>query len=311
MSVTALVVVGIGLMVPLLLASLGELICERAGVLNIGIEGCMALGAFFTALVVSSTGDLVSGLLVGLGVGIVVGLVLAWLYVGLQINQIVAGLMFSILALGMTAALFERFTQSAQGNLAPRRPIPVLSDLPVVGEMLFDHSVLVYGAVLLVPVVAWFLRSTWWGLVTSAAGENPNALDAAGYSVRRYRAIAVVVASVFASLGGAVLVLATSGRFVSGMTAGRGFIALGVVVVARWYPGRALLVCLLIGITQGIQFQAATVAALREIPVDVWVALPYLAAVAAVVLGRHARYPAAITLPWFGHKSSAGQEARA
>jgi ABC-type uncharacterized transport system permease subunit len=302
MSVTTLVVVGIGLMVPLLLASLGELICERAGVLNIGIEGCMAVGAFFTALTVSSTGNLLSGLGVGLGVGVLVGLLLAWLYIGLQVNQMVAGLMFTVLALGMTSALFERFTQSAQGNLAPRRPVPFLSDIPVIGDMFFNHSVLVYGAVLVVPVVAWFLRSTWWGLLTSAAGENPNALDSAGYSVRRYRAIAVVVASVFASLAGAVLVLATSGRFVSGMTAGRGFIALGVVVVARWHPGRALVVCLLIGITQGIQFQFASVAGLRDIPVDVWVALPYIAAIAAVVIGRHARYPAAITLPWMGHK---------
>lgn len=302
-ALIALVVVGVQLMVPLLLASLGELICERAGVLNIGIEGCMALGAFFTALAVTGAGSLLVGLAAGLGAGLVAGAVLAWLYVGLRLNQIITGLMFTILGLGMTAALFERYTQSATGTLAPRQPIPLLSDIPWIGEMLFDHSLLVYGAVALVPLCAWLLKSTWWGLRTSSAGENPRALDSAGYSVRLYRALAVTVGSTLAAAGGAVLVLATSGRFVSGMTAGRGFIALGVVVVARWYPGRALLVCLLIGVTQALQFQVAAIEALRSVPVDVWVALPYIAAVLAVVIGRHARYPSAITVPWAGQKA--------
>lgn len=301
-TLIALVVVGVQLMVPLLLASLGELISERAGVLNIGIEGCMALGAFFAAVAVTSTDSLIAGLALGLAVGIVTGAVLAWLYVGLGLNQIITGLMFTILALGVTAALFERYTQSSKGALAPRLPIPLLSDIPWIGEMFFDHSILVYGAVALVPVCAWFLKSTWWGLRTTSAGENPNALDSAGYSVRLYRSLAVVIGSTLAALGGAVLVLATSGRFVSGMTAGRGFIALGVVVVARWYPGRALLVCLLIGITQALQFQVAAIDALESVPVDVWVALPYLAAVVAVVIGRRARYPSATTIPWVGQK---------
>lgn len=302
-AIIALVVVGVQLMVPLLLASLGELISERAGVLNIGIEGCMALGAFFTAIAVTNVDSLVVGLAVGLGVGVLSGIVLAWLYVGLGLNQIITGLMFTIFGLGVTAALFERYTQSATGNLAPRQAIPLLSDIPWIGEMVFDHSLLVYGAVALVPACAWFLKSTWWGLRTSSAGENPDALDSSGYSVRWYRALAVVIGSTFAAAGGAVLVLATSGRFVSGMTAGRGFIALGVVVVARWYPGRALLVCLLIGITQALQFQVAAIEALRSVPVDVWVAMPYVAAVIAVVIGRHARYPRAITIPWVGQKA--------
>jgi ABC-type uncharacterized transport system permease subunit len=302
MSTVVLVAIlasGITLMVPVLWAALGETIGEQAGVLNIGIEGVMLIGAFAAAAGLHFTNQLSLGFLATIPAGVVVGMVLAYLYVQRRSDQIVTGILFNLLALGVTTVLYERYLTGAGAvNTMAALRIPGLSAVPVLGPALFSQNVLTYAAVLLAPVVLYLLRGTWFGLYIRTLGERPAVGDAAGLDVSRLRWIAVVLACLLGTIGGGVLVLTQTGNFTADMTSGQGFIALAVVILCRWNPLLVIAGAALFGIADAVQFQFQAISALHGVPKDVWLVIPYLLTIVAVASARRSQYPAACGIPY-------------
>ena len=236
-------------MVIVAIPALGEAIAEQSGVLNVGIEGVMLIGAFVTAVMTVNYQNLPGSVLAAVGVGAVCGLVLAALYVWRGTDQIVTGLMFNIFALGLTGCS-KPLSRRPDRPHPPHRKAAGPREHPQVGEVLGQQNVMLYALVALSLGTYLLLRRTWWGLYARASGERPLAAESGGLDVVRLRTGAVILACVLAALGGAALVLGTSGGFVPGMTAGRGFIALGIVVLARWRPLWIVIYGLLFGLTQ-------------------------------------------------------------
>lgn len=297
MTVTNVFALGVALMVPMLWAAYGETIIEKAGVLNIGIEGVMLIGAFAAAVGVRYGDSLYVGLLFAIGAGVVCGLVLALLYVRLGTDQIVTGILFNVFAFGLTTTLAAKYIQATQVTSFPRYEIPGFGDIPHLGRIFFNHDLLVYVAFAAAPVVFYLLHRTWYGLYARAASEHPRATESAGLNVWRLRYVAVVLGCVLTAIGGVVL-FSNSGGFVSGLTNGRGFIALAIVVLARWNPYWILGASLLFGVSQALQFQADSLGPLRHVPPELMVAVPYFVTILAVVFARASRYPAAVGVPY-------------
>jgi simple sugar transport system permease protein len=275
---------------PILLAAIGELISERAGVLNVGLEGMMLSGAFFSYFVVWKTHSLAAGVVGGVGGGLVFGLVMGVLAIEAGADQIVSGVGINLAALGLTSYLYDQiFGNIAQvvvptvGNLG----IPGLDQIPQFGPALFDHAWILYLAFLLVPASWFLLGRTRWGLSVRAAGEMPAAADTAGISVRRVRWMGVLTAAGMAGLGGAYLAIVDVGVFKQNMTAGRGFLALVAVIFGRWRPLGVLVACLVLGGADALQLRLAD---LPQVPRVVWAALIVIAVAFALfqVLRRRA-----------------------
>ena len=227
---------------PILFAALGETIVERAGVLNIGIEGMMLLGAWAAFLGSYAFGVNSLGVLVGVGVGCLGGIILAYLCVTRKAHQIVVGITINLFALGLTSFVFREMFATSLPSISPYKAanIPLLSGIPVVGEILFRQTGLVYLAFALVPVTALLFSRTQFGLAVSAAGEMPAAVDASGVSVAKVQYLAAVIAGGLAGLGGAALSVGQLSQFSDNMTAGRGFFALAVVLLGRWHPVKVM-----------------------------------------------------------------------
>jgi general nucleoside transport system permease protein len=272
----------IRLAIPVAVAALGELITERAGVLNLGLEGTMLFGALAGYLATLASGTPWLGLGGGLVAGAACGAVLALLMVVVRADQIVTGLAFTLFAGSATTYLFE--LSYAIGQAPPR--IPSLSMLPLV------------VIVLVVLAGVWFLLTrTTAGLVLSAAGEAPEAVDALGYRIPRVRTLATVAGSALAGLAGAMLVCGPLGLFVQNVTAGRGWVALALVVFARWRPGRAVAGALLFGLCDAAQLRLQGTA--TEIPYEVFLALPYVVTLLALMVrARRSGTPAALAVPF-------------
>jgi simple sugar transport system permease protein len=295
-----IITIGIGLAVPILWAALGEIIAEQAGVINIGVEGVMLIAALITAMVMSAVDNFLISMLAGLGVGIAVGVVLGWFYVYRGMNQIITGIVFNIFALGLTTALFtyaEYLSEELQRTL-PNVSIPLLSDLPWVGEAVFQQDLTFYGAVLASLVVFHLLLRSWFGLYVRAAGQRPSAVVSTGRDVRRVRFAAVIFACAMAGIGGATLVLSVAGSFNVNLTAGQGIVALAVVVLARWNPFVTVIACIVFGMARALQFQVENLGVLADVPVEVWIALPYIVTIVALVFARGSRYPPALGIPF-------------
>jgi ABC-type uncharacterized transport system permease subunit len=290
--------IGITLMAPILWAALGEVIVEQSGVLNIGIEGVMLVGAFASAIGYRYLHGLSYGLLLAIAAGGVCGLILSLLYVRLGTDQIVTGILFNLLALGFTSTLYTKYLGGGVVSVFPNLKIPLLGDIKWLGPILFHQNILVYASFLAAPVVFYLMRRTWFGLYARAASEHPRAAETAGLDVWRLRYPAVVLGCILAAVGGATLVLSTSGGFVNGLTEGRGFIALAVVVLARWNPFGVIAGCVLFGVAQALQFQVQSLGPLSHIPTDFVLMLPYAITIVAVVLARGSRYPAACGIPY-------------
>ncbi|HZQ03587.1 MAG TPA: ABC transporter permease [Gaiellaceae bacterium] len=289
---------GISLMAPILWAALGELIVEQSGVLNIGIEGVMLIGAFVSAIGYHFVGSLYVGLLAAIGSGLACGLVLSILYVRLGTDQIVTGILFNVFALGFTTTLYTKYLGGGVSNAFGNLHIPGLSSIPWLGPILFDQNFLVYAAILAAPLVYYLVHRTWFGLYARAAAENPRAVESAGLDVWRLRYPAVVLGCMLTAVGGATIVLSTSGGFVAGLTSGRGYIALAVVVLARWNPYGAVLGSVLFGVAEALQFQVQNLGFLSKIPSDFVLMFPYIVTVVAVVFALGSRYPAACGIPF-------------
>src|SRR5271154_1043177 len=286
---------------PLIFAATGEAICERAGVLNIGIEGMMLIGAFFGFAATYATGDLALGFGSGMASGLLAAVVFAVFAVTIKANQIVVGVAINLLGLGLTSFLFRTyFVSTGRGvDIARSLDIPFLSDIPYLGAALFRQNFLVYATVPIV-IAAWvFLFRTSYGLTIRAVGEYPQAVDVAGRSVALYRYCAVLIGGVLAGLGGAFLTLAHANQFVENITSGRGFIALAIVVFARWSPIRVFFVSLLFGLFYALQLQLQADPNVR-IPYQALQALPYLTTIVALMLARsRSNAPSMLGVPYW------------
>ena len=286
---------------PLALAALGETITERSGVINVGLEGSLIAGALGGALGALAFGSAGTGVAAGAAAGMAVALVFAAFSVGLGADQIITGTAVTLGGLGFTGVVYQaRFGATGAALTLPTlasSPIPLLSDIPVVGQALFAQAPTTYLAYVLAPALWVFLQRTSWGLELRAVGEAPGAAEAAGVRVRWTRFAAVLFGGALAGVAGAHLALAHAGTFAENMSAGRGFIAIAVVALGRWNPVWVLVAALLFGAASALQFFLQTLG--LDLPYQLFLALPYLLALAALAgwVGR-ARSPAALALPW-------------
>lgn len=285
---------------PLIYASVGELFAERSGVLNIGLEGIMLFGAFAGYAAGTVTGSPVMGLLAAIVVGLLLGLLFAVFTVTVKANQIVVGAALNMIGLGLTGFLYRTwFDVSAKGvkTFAPLQ-IPVLKQIPLLGDIFFKHSILVYATLIVVPLAAFLLYRTGFGLAVRSVGEHPKAADTVGINVARIRYACVMLGAALAGVGGAFLTLSHTNLFVEGMVAGRGFIALAVVVFGRWKPWGVFGASLLFGVFYGLQL---TLQAMTNsfIPYQFWQALPYVATlIVLVALRGRTGSPRALGVPY-------------
>lgn len=285
--------------VPLLLAGLGEQISEKAGVLNIGIEGMMLFGAYAGFVAAYYSGSFWFGFLIGGLGGMAVALVMALFCIRLGMNQIVIGIALTLGAEGLTALLHHfQFSRSyPRLDAAPVLPVSLLSDIPVIGPALFHHHALVYLAVIAVVVVSWMFRRTYIGLNLEAAGQKPAALDTAGISVDRTRTGAVLATGFLAGLGGAYMANVGAGLFVPFMTGGAGFIGIVLAMLARGRPLWVLLGALMFGVS--LSLTTALQVAGVNIPTDVVQMLPFaMVILVLVIFARHSGLPPALGLPY-------------
>ena len=288
---------GVRLATPYLYASIGEMFAQRSGVVNLGVDGIMLMGAFSAFFVAMTTGSLALGLLAAIVVGLLMGLLMSVVSVTLQAEQGISGIGLYLFGLGLSSLLFKK-TMSGTQSIAGFPPIklPLLGDIPLLGEVLFNHSILVYGAFLLVPVAFWVLNGTTLGLKIKAVGEKPEAADSLGVSVTRIRYLTVCLGAILASIAGASLSTALINLFQENMTSGLGFIAVALVYFGGWTPvgvmGGALLFSFVNAFQLWIQVKGI------NLPSDIAVMLPYILTIVALAGGRRMQQPAALSKPF-------------
>jgi simple sugar transport system permease protein len=287
--------------VPITFGALCGVLCERSGIVNIGIEGMLLSAAFTGALVGSASGSLWIGLLGGALVGALLAWFLAVLSIRYNVDQIIGGTFINIFALGMTSYLSSRVLQEYQDLNNPGRfqpvDIPLLSDIPIVGPVLFNNNIFVYLMFGLVALIYVGLFHTRWGLRTRAVGEHPRAADTVGIRVLLTRYRNVIAAGVVAGIGGAYFTLGSVGRFDENMTAGRGFIGLAAMIFGRWNPVGAFLAALVFGFADSLQTKLSILNV--PIPSEFLLMAPYLVTIFVVAgVVRKARPPAAENKPY-------------
>lgn len=285
---------------PLTFTAVGETYGERAGVINIGLEGLMLIGAVVAYAVAFASGSIWLGVLSAGLAAMVFGVLFGVVTITLGANQIVAGAALNLVGLGLSSFLYRGFFGAVTDRaLQPLEPVklPLLSQIPVLGPVLFEQNMLVYIALLLAPLAAWVLNRTMLGLAIRSVGEHPKATATAGLSVIGLRYGAVAFGALLAGVGGAYLSVAYANQFVENMVAGRGFIALAIVVFGRWSPLGALWASLLFGFTFALQLrlQAANI----QIAYQFLQILPYVATIVAMILLRgQSAQPKALGIPY-------------
>ncbi len=292
----------IRIITPLIFGTLGELICERAGVLNLGIEGIMTVGAMSGWMWVYQGGGLWDGVLFAACMGGLFGLVHALFAVHLGLSQHVTGIGITMAASALAYFVYRMLLPDATTppKIEPFKPlpIPVLADLPIVGEAFFTQSPLTYLAFLTVPVVGYILFRTPLGLAVRMAGENPVAVEAQGLNVLAIRTGAVMVGSGLMAVGGAFITMSWFDAFYFNMINGRGWICVALVIFASWRPGKALLGALIFAGLEALQVRAQQSAG-AVIPYQFFLMLPYLLSILAmIVMARRAKYPKALLVPF-------------
>lgn len=296
---TALIFGGLTAGVPLMLAGLGELVSQRAGVLNVGLEGMMIMGAYGGFVVTLATGSTGIGILAGGATGALLSLLMVVLCVRMGLDQIVVGIAITLGAEGLTSLLHAvQFADTyPRIGRAPVVSIPVLSDLPVVGRALFGHHGVVYLTLLAAVIATWALRRTSTGLAIRAVGERPKAVDAAGVSVVSTRTLAAMTAGVGGGLGGAYFAVVSAGNFIPFMTGGRGFVAIVLAMLARgrplWVVAGAFLYGLSVALATALQLLGIGVRT------EVVFSIPFvLVLVMLVLFGRHSYLPSSLAVPY-------------
>ena len=286
---------------PLIFGVLGALLCERAGVLNLGIEGIMTMGAMAGWLTVYMGGDLWMGLVIAAASGGLMGLLHAGLTVPLGLSQHVSGLGITLFASALAYYLYRLIVQVGETppTIEPFRPldIPVLSDIPVLGPILFTQTAPTYLALISVAVLAYVLTRTPLGLAIRMTGENPHAVEAQGLNPNALRIGAIVAGSALMGLGGAFLTTAAFNSFFPEMVQGRGWICIALVVFASWRPGKALIGALLFAFFDAYQLRLQTV--VEGVPYQLFLMAPYVLSIVALILvARRAEVPEALMAPY-------------
>ncbi len=289
---------GIRLATPYLYAGIGETFGQRSGVLNLGVEGQMLIGAFASFYVVFVTGDLWLGLLAAVIAGGLMGLAMAFVTVNLRAQQGISGIGFYLFGLGLSDLLFQKLLGTVETVSGfSKIYIPWLSDLPVVGKIFFSQSVLVYGAFALVPIGAFVLNKTTLGLKIRAVGENPEAADSLGVSVARVRYFTIILGGILSGVAGASLSISLVNVFQQNMTSGLGFIAVALVYFGGWRPWGILGGALLFSMVNSLQLWVQVLGI--PIPSDIAVMMPYIITIVAlVIMVSRVRAPSALTKPF-------------
>ena len=280
-TAAAIMVSMIAAATPLLFAALGELVTEKAGVLNLGLEGMLLAGAVTAFATATGTGSLFAGIIAGAAAGAVLSLLFGLLTLTLVANQVATGLALTIFGIGLSALLGQGYVGTPLEALG-KLDIPGISDIAIIGPVVFGHDILVYLSFVMVGAVIWFLYHTRAGLVLRAVGESHDAAHAIGYPVIAIRYLAVAFGGAMAGLGGAYLSLAYTPMWIENMTAGRGWIALALVVFATWRPGRVLFGAYLFGGVTILQLHVQGIG--LDIPSQLLSMLPYVATIAVLVL---------------------------
>jgi len=292
----------IRLATPILLPALGQIYTQRAGILNLGVEGTMLMGAICAfATTCATNNNLMLGLLAGLIGGVLYSLVMAWLSVTMRANQVIAGIGMNILATGLAAYIYRVIfgirALPAKITTFQTVNIPVLSEIPVIGPIFFQHNILVYFAFIMVPITWFILEHTTFGLKIKAVGEHPRATDSKGISVPGMRYASVLIGGAYAGIGGAFMTTAYLNTFTENVIGGFGYIAVSVVVFARFMPGKAMWGSLLFGLASALQLrlQAQGIG----IPSQLLLMLPYILTIIALIFAsKNAEFPSAYTIPY-------------
>ncbi len=292
----------IRLATPILLPALGQLYTQRAGILNLGVEGTMLMGAICAfATTCATNNNLGLGLLAGLVGGMLYSLLMAWLSVTMRANQVIAGIGMNILATGLAAYIYRVIfgirALPAKVETFQAVNIPGLADIPFVGPVFFQHNILVYFAFIMVPITWFILERTTFGLKIKSVGEHPRAADSKGINVLGIRYAAVLIGGAYAGIGGAFMAIAYLNTFTESLIGGFGYIAVSVVVFARFMPGRAMWGSLLFGLTSALQLrlQAQGIG----IPSQLLLMLPYFMTIVALIFAsKNAEFPSAYTIPY-------------
>ncbi len=276
------------LSIPLLIAATGELISERAGVLNLGLEGMMLTGAFAGYWAAEGSGSLAVGTIAAIAAGTFWGVLMAIISVGLRADQVVVGIGLNILALGATNYGFDQAFPQVPPPIDRLEPlaIPLLSDIPLIGSALFNQNVIAYAAFILIGVVAVVFVRTGFGLSVRATGQSPTAASAAGVNPVAIQCISTTIAGAFAGLAGAYLSIGSVGVFREAMTSGRGFIAIAILVFGRWRPMGVLIGALIFGAADALQLRLQ---AESFVPASVWLVVGVIAALVLAHLYRRGR----------------------
>lgn len=300
--VTGLLFGAVSLSVPLVFGALGGVIGERVGVVNVAIEAQFLFAAFSSAVIASITGSVLLGLVGALVAGALVGAVLAVFSITYLVEQVIVGVVLNVLITGLTSFLHGALLNPNSEALNspprfPRVPIPFLSEIPILGPVVFNQTLIVYIMYVAVPLVAWGLYKTRWGLRLRAVGEHPQAADTVGIKVNPTRFWNVLLAGAIAGIGGAYFTLGSVGSFDKEMTGGLGFIALAAVIFGGWDPVRATLAALLFGFTTNLETLLTNLGS--PIPSEFMAMLPYIVTVLAVVgFAGQVRAPAAAGKPY-------------
>jgi len=285
---------------PIMMAAIGEVIMERSGLFNLGIESMMMFGAFFGVFGAATFGNPWMGMITGIFAGAVTGALFGFITITLRANQSVTGTAFNIVGYGLTTFLARVFWGIRESPLAVTQfvdiPIPVLSDIPFIGYILFDHDPTVYLAYIVVAISTIFLFRTIWGIRIRAVGEHPRAAETIGINVFAYRYFAAAIAGALAAFGGAMLSLAQLNIFVDKMSGGRGFFALAAVILGRWNPLGVAIGCLLFGAGNALQMRIQ--AFNLNIPPDLLIAFPFALTLLVVIVFRSTAAPKALAKPY-------------
>ncbi|MDO5738829.1 MAG: ABC transporter permease [Ornithinimicrobium sp.] len=292
----------LALSVPLVFGSLSGVICERSGIINIAIEGQLLFGAFAAAVVASATGNAYAGLLAAPIAGAAVGAVLAWFSVTYRVNQIITGVVLNTLIIGLTGFLFSTVLSDNKAVWNSRVPlpklrIPVLAEIPVLGPVLFNQTILVYMMFAMIFLLQFMLFRSRWGLRTRAVGEHPKAADTVGIKVNVRRVWNTILGGAVAGLGGAFFTVGSGLAFGREMSAGNGFIALAAMILGKWNPWGAVAAALLFGFSKNLGNVLSTIGS--GVPSELLLMLPYIITIFAVAgfVGR-VRPPAAEGIPY-------------
>ena len=288
---------------PLIFAALGELITERAGILNLGVEGTMLMSAFAGFVGTFATNSLVVGLVSAMVAGGLMAFIMVFMAATLKVEQVVTGLALNMLAAGMSLYLYKIYFE---GNALPTievmsiYSIPILEEIPYLGPILFQQKLLTYAAFLMVPVVWFFLYRTKYGLEIRVLGENPKVLDTKGMNVTSRQYAAVILGGILIGVGGAFVTIGSVVRFVPDITAGRGWLALVIVIAGNWRPAGILIAALVFAFLDALQLQIQGIGV--ALPYQIFLALPYIMAIVLMVFKSRvggSEEPQQLGVPYF------------